>query len=230
MSYEELSKVLGRKNDRSFRSDFDVLVSESTRKRLEQEILDARKTRKAPEHIDNIGPDLSPEVVALRQKVEAKKKQLNETLAALDGDLEIIHTLRKSNQAGLGRPREGLYQFIEKVLGDDKDGKVLVEYLRSNMRVADMPSCVNKTLTVQAIRSRISHGFAKLNARLDQIYAVEGYDILEMFRSLTSRIQEVAPPSPKHPGRKGKPSLEKDYRDAMAALERIAAKNGAAYN
>ena len=59
-----------------------------------------------------------PEVVLLRQKVEAKKKQPNETLAALNGDLEIIHTLRKSNLTGLGRPREGLYHFIEKVLGD----------------------------------------------------------------------------------------------------------------
>ncbi len=119
MSYDRLGKVLGRKNDRSFRTEFDALVSEPTRLRLEQETIAARTPRQAPEHTDNIGPDITPEVAALRLKVEAKKKQLNQALAALDGDLEIVHALRKSNLSGLGRPREGLYQFIEKVLGDD---------------------------------------------------------------------------------------------------------------
>lgn len=222
MSYEKLSKVLDQKNSTVFRAYYRELVSPETRERLDDELLAARKPRQAPEHINNIGPDLSPEVVALRQKVEAKKKQLNETLAALNGDLEIVHTLRKSNLAGLGRPREGLYQFIEKVLGDDRDGKMLVEYLRCNMRVADMPS--QKDVTVQTIRSRIYRGFAKLNARLEEIYAVEGYDVLDMFHKLTARILEVAPPEPKRPGRKLKPTVATEFKKAMEALDRIGTK------
>ena len=223
MSYEKLSKVLDQKNSTVFRAYYRELVSPETRERLDDELLAARKPRQAPEHINNIGPDLSPEVVALRQKVEAKKKQLNETLAALNGDLEIVHTLRRSNLAGLGRPREGLYQFIEKVLGDDRDGKMLVEYLRCNMRVADMPS--QKDVCVQTIRSRVYRGFAKLNARLDEIFAVEGYDILDMFHKLTARIQAVAPTEPKRPGRKLKPTLETEFKKAMEALDRIDAND-----
>lgn len=219
MSYDQLAKKLGLKNGRNFRAGYRELVSLETRERLEEELLAARKPRQAPEHIDCIGPDLSPEVVALRQKVEAKKQQLNETLAALEGDLEIVHTLRRSNLAGLGRPREGLYQFIEKVLGDDRDGKMLVEYLRCNMRVADMPS--QKDVCVQTIRSRVARGFAKLNKRLDAIFEVEGYEILDMFHSLTARIQELAPPLLKRPGRKQKPTLESEYKQAMAALDRM---------
>ena len=221
MSYEKLSKTLGQKNSTVFRAYYRELVSPETRDRLEQELLASRKVREAPEHTNCIGPDLSPEVVALRQKVEAKKKQLNETLAALNGDLEIVHTLRRSNLAGLGRPREGLYQFIEKVLGDDRDGKMLVEYLRCNMRVADMPS--QKDVTVQTIRSRVARGFAKLNERLDQIYAVEGYDILDMFHQLTAKIQEIAPPGPKKSGPKPKPSIENEFKQAMESLERLGA-------
>ena len=219
MSYEQLAKKLGLKNDRNFRASYRELVSPETRERLEEELLAAKKPRQAPEHTNCIGPDLSPEVVALRQKVEAKKQQLNETLAALEGDLEIVHTLRRSNLAGLGRPREGLYQFIEKVLGDDRDGKMLVEYLRCNMRVADMPS--KKDVCVQTIRSRVARGFDKLNERLDAIYKVEGYDILDMFHSLTAKIQEVAPPAPKKSGRKTKLSLENEYKKAMEDLERM---------
>lgn len=222
MSYDQLAKKLGLKNDRNFRAGYRELVSQETRERLEEELLAARKPRQAPEHINCIGPDLSPEVVALRQKVEAKKQQLNETLAALEGDLEIVHTLRRSNLAGLGRPREGLYQFIEKVLGDDRDGKMLVECLRCNMRVADMPS--QKDVTVQTIRSRVYRGFAKLNARLDEIYAVKGYDVLDMFHKLTARILEVAPPEPKRPGRKLKPTIETEFKKAMEALDRIGTK------
>ncbi len=224
MSYEQLAKKLGLKNDRNFRASYRELVSPETRERLEEELLAARKPRQAPEHTNCIGPDLSPEVVALRQKVEAKKQQLNETLASLEGDLEIVHTLRRSNLAGLGRPREGLYQFIEKVLGDDRDGKMLVEYLRCNMRVADMPS--QKDVCVQTIRSRVARGFAKLIKRLDAIYEVEGYDVLGMFHSLTARIQELAPPPPKRPGRKQKPTLENEYKQAMEALARIHIKDG----
>ena len=228
MGYEKLSEVLGQKNSTVFRAYYRELVSPETRERLEQEMLEARKPRQAPEHTNCIGPDLSPEVVALRQKVEAKKKQLNETLAALEGDLEIIHTLRRSNLAGLGRPREGMYQFIEKVLGDDRDGKMLVEYLRCNMRVADMPS--QKVCTVQTIRSRVARGFAKLMERLDAIYAVEGFDILDMFHKLTARIQEIAPPEPVRPGRKHNPTVGNEFKKAMAALDRIVAKedNGTA--
>ena len=222
MSYEQLAKKLGLKDDRNFRAGYRELVSPETRERLEEELLAARKPRHAPEHTNCIGPDLSPEVVALRQKVEAKKQQLNETLASLEGDLEIVHTLRRSNLAGLGRPREGLYQFIEKVLGDDRDGKMLVEYLRCNMRVADMPS--QKDVTVQTIRSRIYRGFAKLNARLEEIYAVEGYDVLDMFHKLTARIREIAPPEPKRPGRKLKPTVATEFKKAMEALDRIGAK------
>ena len=224
MDYEKLSKILGQKNSRSFRAYFRELVSPETKKRLEQELLAARKVREAPEHTNCIGPDLSPEVVALRQKVEAKKKQLNETLAALEGDLGIINTLRNSDipGPGAGRPREGLYKFIEKVLGDDRDGKMLVEYLRCNMRVAAMPS--QKDVCVQTIRSRVYRGFAKLNARLDEIYAVKGYDVLDMFHKLTARILEVAPPLPQRPGRKPKITLENEFKQAMEALDRIAAK------
>ena len=224
MGYEKLSEVLGQKNSRNFRAYFRELVSSETRERLEQELLTTRKVREAPEHTNCIGPDLSPEVVALRQKVEAKKKQLNDTLADLEGDLKIIHTLKNSNVPGpgAGGPREGLYKFVEKVLGDDRDGKMLVEYLRCNMRVADMPS--QKDVCVQTIRSRVVRGFAKLTERLDAILAVEGYDILDMFNKLTARIQEVAPPANQKPGRKLKPNLENDYKQAMAALDRIAAK------
>lgn len=221
MNYEKLSKILGQKNSTSFRAYFRELVSPETRERLELELLASRKVREAPEHTNCIGPDLSPEVVALRQKVEAKKKQLNETLAALEGDLEIIHTLRNSDVPGpgAGRPREGLYKFIEKVLGDDRDGKMLVEYLRCNMRVAAMPS--QNDVCVQTIRARVARGFAKLTERLDAIYAVEGYDILDMFHQLTSRIQEVAPPEPKRPGRKLKPTIETEFKKAMDALDRM---------
>lgn len=60
------------------------------------------------------------------------------------------------------------------------------------MRVASMPS--RKDVTIQTIRFRIGRGFTKLIARLDGIYAVEGYDVLGMFRALTARIQEIAPP------------------------------------
>lgn len=59
------------------------------------------------------------------------------------------------------------------------------------MRVADMP--LLKKTTVQAIRRRVTHGFEKLSARLDEIYAVEGYDVLGMFNSLCDAVLSVAP-------------------------------------
>lgn len=76
--------------------------------------------------------------------------------------------------------------------------QVMVEYMRSNMRVAAMPLRVNNITTVQAIRRRVSNGFAKLCKRLDDINAIEE-----------------------------KPSVQKDYKDAMEALERIKAENEA---
>ena len=167
MGYGPLSKMLGLENSRNFRALYRELVSPETRERLEQELLSSRKIRQAPEHIDHIGPDLSPEVVALRQKVEAKKQQLQETLASLEGDLAIIQTLRNSDLHAPGRLREGLYRLVEKLLGEDRDGKMLVEYLRCNMRVADMPS--RKDVSVQTIRARVARGFAKLMDRLDTL-------------------------------------------------------------
>ena len=111
-------------------------------------------------------------------------------------------------------------RFIEKVLGDDKDGKYLIEYLRCNMRVAEMP-LLNET-TVQAIRRRVSHGFEKLNARLEEIYAVEGYDILEMFQDLCARIEAIAPsPSHRKTGPKTKDTVESRYKKALEALSRL---------
>ena len=63
-------------------------------------------------------------------------------------------------------PREGLYRLIETLLGDDRDGKMLVEYLRSNMRVSEMPS--RGEFTAQTIRRRVVRGFEKLCARLEE--------------------------------------------------------------
>jgi hypothetical protein len=99
------------------------------------------------------------------------------------------------------------YDRLGKVLGDDRDGKMLVEYLRCNMRVAAMPS--QKDVCVQTIRTRIARGFAKLTDRLDAIYEVEGFNILDMFHELTNtKIQKIAPPVPKKSGPNPKPTLE----------------------
>ena len=96
---------------------------------------------------------------------------------------------------------------------------MLVEYLRCNMRVAAMPS--QKDVCVQTIRTRIARGFAKLTERLDAIYEVEGFDILDKFHELTAKIQEIAPPAPRKSGPKPKPTLENEFKLAMEALERI---------
>ena len=45
-----------------------------------------------------------------------------------------------------------------------------MEYLRCNMRVADMPS--RREVTVQTIRARVARGFEKLGVRLEEIYAL----------------------------------------------------------
>ena len=67
----------------------------------------------------------------------------------------------------------------------------------------------------------MGRGFAKLAARLDELNAVEGWDILPMFRALVARVLALAPPAPPRPGPKRKPSIGNDYQDAMAALDRL---------
>ena len=166
MGFAELAKVLGQDNSRNFRRFYRELVSEDTRARLEREQEDARKPRQSPEHINHPGPDGLQEIAALRRKVEAKKQALQAELDCLDGDLAIIRALRNADGVQ-GAAREGFYRFIEKILGDDRDGRTLVEYLRSNMRVAAMPSRMNGALTPQTIRARVTRAFAKLSARLD---------------------------------------------------------------
>ena len=168
MGYVQLSEALGQENTTNFRALYRELVSPETRERLEREWTASRKVRQAPSSIRP--PEKDPTVRKLEEAVEARKKQLKETLANLEGDLAIIRTLRNSDLATQGKAREGFYRFVEKVLGDDRDGKMLVEYLRCNMRVADMPS--RKEVTVQTIRARVARGFEKLGARLEEIYAL----------------------------------------------------------
>lgn len=215
MSYEELSKRLGLDNGFSFRSTYRQLVSEDQKDRLERERFESRKVRVAPAHI--AAPEKDPEIEGLQTKIEEKRKELRATLDALEGDLQIIHTLRNSD--GLqGSCREGLYTLIEKVLGDDKDGKYLSEYLRYNMRVASMP--LSKVTTVQAIRRRVSHGFEKLTKRVQDLKEVEGFEIVGAFRDLCARVVALSPPPPKS-GPKPKPSLDREYREALEAIERV---------
>ena len=90
-----------------------------------------------------------------------------------------------------------------------------------------MPLRVNNVTTVQAIRSRVSHGFAKLCKRLEDINAVEGWDMLGTYKELCQKIVEMAPAAPKRTGPKGKPSVQKDYKNAVEALERMRAENEA---
>lgn len=163
MDYEKLSNVLGQQNSRSFRSQYRELVSPETRERLEANLLASRKVRQAPKTISPAEKD--PEIKRLEDRIEMRKKQLKETLDNLEGDLAIIHALRNSDLPSPG-PREGLYRLIETLLGGDRDGKMLVEYLRSNMRVASMPS--REELTAQTIRRRVIRGFEKLCARLEE--------------------------------------------------------------
>ena len=142
----------------------------------------------------------------------------------MEGDLAIIRALRYSDCVQ-GANRQGLYSFIEKVLGDDKDGKFLVEYLRCNMRVAEMP--LLKVTTVQAIRRRVTHGFEKLNARLDEIYAVEGWEAVPSLQALCGQIEAIAPSTPKRTGPKRKPTLSNQVKEAFEALERLRKENEA---
>ena len=155
-----------------------------------------------------------------RLKLEKRRQELKDELEALEGDLAIIRSLRNSDCVQ-GANRQGLYSFIEKVLGDDKDGQYLIEYLRCNMRVAEMP--LLKVTTVQAIRRRVTHGFEKLNKRLEEIYAVEGWDILRYYEFLCARILRAAPPAPRKTGPKPKPTPQSDFKKAVEALDRIEA-------
>lgn len=60
------------------------------------------------------------------------------------------------------------------------------------------------------------------NARLDEIYAVEGYDVQSYFHQLTARIAELDPaPEANKRGRPRKPTLENEFKVAMKALERL---------
>lgn len=222
MDYETLSKQLGIENGGTFRRMYRNLVSEEERERLERERFESRKVRIPPKHLDK-GPR-DPESTPYRQKIEKRREELKTELESLEGDLAIIRALRYSDCVQ-GANRQGLYSFIEKVLGDDKDGKYLVEYLRCNMRVAEMP--LLKVTTVQAIRRRVTHGFEKLNKRLEEIYVVEGWDMLGTYRELCQKIEEMAPAAPKRTGPKGKPSVQKDYKNAVEALERMRAENEA---
>ena len=91
------------------------------------------------------------------------------------------------------------------------------------MRVAEMP--LLKVTTVQAIRRRVTHGFEKLNKRLEEIYAVEGWEAVPTLENMCSRIMAIAPPEPKRTGPRGKDSLEKRCKKALEALDRLQAEN-----
>ena len=154
----------------------------------------------------------------IRASETEENEELRSELESLEGDLAIIRSLRNSDCVQ-GANRQGLYSFIEKVLGDDKDGRYLVEYLRCNMRVADMP--LLKVTTVQAIRRRVTHGFEKLSARLDEIYAVEGWEAVPSLQKICGRIGEIAPPAPRRTGPNPKPSLQNQVKSALEALDRL---------
>lgn len=222
MDYETLSKRLGLENGGNFRRMYRALVSEEEKERLERERFESRKERVAPEHINRGERD--PESTPYRIKIEKRRQELKDELETLEGDLAIIRALRYSDCVQ-GANRQGLYSFIEKVLGDDKDGKFLVEYLRCNMRVAEMP--LLKETTVQAIRRRVTHGFEKLNARLDEIYAVEGWEAVPSLQALCGQIEAIAPSTPKRTGPKRKPTFSNQVKEAFEALERLRKENEA---
>lgn len=105
-----------------------------------------------------------------------------------------------------------------------KKGVVILTQTEENQLanyLVTRPLRVNNVTTVQAIRSRVTHGFAKLCKRLEEINAVEGWDMLGMFNELCDRIEASAPPAPKRTGPKGKPTVERQYKKALAALESI---------
>lgn len=166
MGYAQLAGQMGQVNGRNFRALYRDLVNADTRARLDSELEASRKVRQAPKSIRPA--EKNPEVRELESKIEARKRELRETLDCLDADLAIFRTLHDIRGVQ-GKAREGVYDLVEKLLGDDPDGQMLVEYLRCNMRVADMPS--RRDVTVQTIRSRIARGLAKFGARVDEILA-----------------------------------------------------------
>ena len=176
ITYKQLTRELGLSDARDVRRYYGALLPPPVRAAREKEYADDFQPPKRPAHIAHPGPDASPEVVAIRRKIEARKKELQYVLDNLEFDLDIVNTLRNADGVQ-GKAREGLYQFVEKVLGpDDKDGQCLVEYMRCNMRVASMPLRVNRQASVQTIRSRVSRGFAKLCRRLDELNAIKKPD------------------------------------------------------
>ncbi len=90
MSYETLSEILGQKNSPNFRYLFRGLVSGETRDRLDAEVLASRKEFVSPKF--HRSPEKDPELRLLEERVESRKKQLKDTLAHLEGDLEIINS------------------------------------------------------------------------------------------------------------------------------------------
>lgn len=52
--------------------------------------------------------------------------------------------------------------------------------------------------------------------------AVEGYDVLGMFNSLCDAVMAVAPVATSKRGPKTKETVERRYKSALAAIERIA--------
>lgn len=216
MSLEELACKTGVDYNKFFRSTYFPLVTPETRARLEKETLEARKTRQAPEHLN--WPEKDAELTALEAKYAARKAELKEMVDNLEGDLAIIQMLRK-NDCTPGANREGLYQLIEKVMAGDRDGEFLIQYLRCNMRVEDMP--LRQGTTVQLVRRHVTKGFEKLTARIDQLNTIEGHDILEMFQTLCQKVIDTAPKAAPKRGLKPKPGLKTQYDQAMEALGRI---------
>ena len=102
MGYADLSKALGQNNSTSFRAIYRKLVTGGTRERLDREFDASKKVRQAPE--TKRPPEKDPEIRELEAKVDARKQQLKETLANLEGDLEIIHALRNSDLPAPGAP------------------------------------------------------------------------------------------------------------------------------
>jgi integrase len=216
IGFPELASRLGIENNNGFRRQYYELVSPETRARLEKETLEGRKTRQAPEHLN--WPEKDAELTALEAKYAARKAELKTMIDNLEGDLAIIQMLRK-NDCTPGANREGLYTLVEKLIGTDKDGQFLVDYLRCNMRVEDMPQ--RKVTTPQAIRRHVTKAFDKLGRKIDQLNTIEGHDILEMFNTLCLRIGEIAPKAAPKRGPKPKPGLKTQYDQAMEALGRI---------
>ena len=87
------------------------------------------------------------------------------------------------------------------------------------------PTGLRHTFAVRCIEAGMD--YETLSARLDEIYAVEGWEAVPALQSLCERVLEVAPPEPKRTGPKGKSTLQGQVRRAMEALERLAAKKDA---